>query len=290
MTTSQDAQEASTRQRRFVIRTSWGFFANSILAAALAVVFARVIEQFGVAGWAAIAGREPVLRHVVTEFGQPGSDVVLLGGTIASLAAGVFFLLIYPGSKDRSAGRLTVLWLILFAFRNAFVDLITIPFTDSSPVEIALVEWGAPAGIDIVLAAAGALGLLLVALAAAPAFLNFNRHRSEVERPIQRVRYIAQIAVLPAIVGPLLAVPFFIPDLDTGYIRSLPLLGLFSLLILFAAPGTRQISVPEVVEERTLSWGLVVAVFVVFLAMQYGLEDGIPIPPWNDDFSWRLRP
>jgi hypothetical protein len=290
MTTSQDAQEASTRQRRFVIRTSWGFFANSILAAALAVVFARVIEQFGVAVWAAIAGREPVLRHVVTEFGQPGSDVVLLGGTIASLAAGVFFLLIYPGSKDRSAGRLTVLWLILFAFRNAFVDLITIPFTDSSPVEIALVEWGAPAGIDIVLAAAGALGLLLVALAAAPAFLNFNRHRSEVERPIQRVRYIAQIAVLPAIVGPLLAVPFFIPDLDTGYIRSLPLLGLFSLLILFAAPGTRQISVPEVVEERTLSWGLVVAVFVVFLAMQYGLEDGIPIPPWNDDFSWRLRP
>lgn len=290
MTTSQDAQDTGTRQRRFVIRTSWGFFANSILAAALAVVFARVIEQFGVAVWAAIAGREPVLRHVVTEFGEPGSDVVLLGGTIASLAAGVFFLLIYPGSKDRSAGRLTVLWLILFAFRNAFADLISIPFTDSSPVEIALVEWGAPAGIDIVLAAAGALGMLLVALAAAPAFLNFNRHRSEVERPIQRVRYVAQIAVLPAIAGPLLAVPFFIPDLGTGYVKSLPLLGLFSLLILLAAPGSRQISVPEVVEERTLSWGLVVAVLVVFLAMQYGLEDGIPIPPWNDDFSWRLRP
>ncbi len=275
-------------ERRTPIRTSWGFFANSILAAALGVVFARVIEQFGVAVFGAFLGRDPVLTHVVTDFS--GSDLVLVGGTIASLTAGVFFLLIYPGSKDRSAGRLTVLWLILFSFRNGFGDLIAAPFSEEGPVSVALAEWNAPDGLDVVLAAAGGVGLLLVILAATVAFLNFNRHRTEVATPLERVRYVATIAVLPGIVGPLLAIPFFVPDLDTGYIRELPILGAFTLLLLLAAPGSRQISAPEIAEERTLSWGLVAAVALVFAVLEFGLQPGVPIPPWNEDFSWRFRP
>jgi hypothetical protein len=276
--------------RRTPIRTSWGFFANSILAAALGVVFARVIEQFGVALFGAFLDRDPVLTHVVTRFDAPGSDLALLGGTIASLVAGVFFLLIYPGSKDRSAGRLTVLWLILFAFRNGFGDLLAAPFSDDGPVSIALAEWNAPEGIDVVLAAAGGVGLLLVVLAATVAFLNFNRHRSEVATPLERIRYVATIAVVPGFVGPLLAILFFVPDLGSGYVRELPLLGAFTLLLLLAAPGSRQISAPEVAEERTLSWGLVVAVGLTYVALRFGLEPGLPIPPWDEAFRWRFRP
>lgn len=276
-------------ERRTPIRTSWGFFANSILAAALAVVFARVIEQFGVAVFGAFLGREPVLTHVVTRFEAPGSDVALVGGTIASLVAGVFFLLIYPGSKDRSAGRLTVLWLILFAFRNGFGDLLAAPFSDDGPVSIALAEWHAPEGLDVVLAAAGGVGLLLVVLAATVAFLNFNRHRTEVATPLERLRYMVTIAVVPGFVGPLLAIPFFLPD-PTGYVRELPLLGAFTLLLLLAAPGSRQISAPELVEERTLSWGLVAAFGLVYVVLRFGLEPGLPIPPWDEAFRWRFRP
>jgi hypothetical protein len=47
VTTQTNAED----RRSTVIRTAWGFFANSIVAAALGVVFARIIEQFGIAVW-----------------------------------------------------------------------------------------------------------------------------------------------------------------------------------------------------------------------------------------------
>jgi hypothetical protein len=122
-------------RRSAVIRTAWGFFANSIVAAALSVVFARVIEQFGIAVWGAVADRDPVLTNVVTYFradGPNSSDVAYLGGPIAAIAAGVFFLMIYPGAKDRSVGKLTVLWTILFCFRAGFMDVLTAPFNEDS--------------------------------------------------------------------------------------------------------------------------------------------------------------
>jgi hypothetical protein len=280
-------------RRSAVIRTAWGFFANSIIAAALSVVFARVIEQFGVAVWGAVADRDPVLTNVVTYFradGPNSSDIAYLGGPIAAIAAGVFFLMIYPGAKDRSVGKLTVLWTILFCFRAGFMDVLTAPFNEDSNTARALATIDLPDGLDVIIATAGGIGLILIAFAAAPAFLGFSRHLSEVNTPRERFRYVGSIAMVPAIVGPLLAVPFFVPDQGTGFLATLPFLGLFVVITLLAAPGTKHFLAPQLAEERSLSWGLVVGFFIVFLVTRFGLEPGLVIPPWDDQFQWVFRP
>jgi hypothetical protein len=286
-------QTNSEERSKTVIRTAWGFFANSIVAAALGVVFARMIEQFGIAVWGAIVGRDPVLTRVVTYFqtdGAPSTDLAYLGGPVAAIAGGIFFLLIYPGAKDRSVGKLTVLWTILFLFRTGFVDVAMVPFSDDSNTARALATVDLPDGLDVIIATAGVLGLILIALAAAPAFLGFSRHLSEVNTPRERFRYVASIAMVPAIVGPLLAVPFFVPDPGSEFVGGLPIYGLFIVVTLLAAPQTKHFLAPQLAEERTLSWGLVVGFFIVFLVTRFVLEPGLVIPPWDETFQWSFRP
>lgn len=280
-------------RRSTVIRTAWGFFANSIIAASLAVVFTRLIEQFGIAVWAAFDGREPVLTNVVTYFRTDPADasaLVYLGGPVATIGAGIFFLMIYPGAKDRSVGKLTVLWTILFCFRTGFMDVLSVPFSDGSNTAMALAGFDLPDGLDVIIATAGGLGLVLIAFAAAPAFLSFSRHLSEVNTPSERFRYVGSIAMIPAIVGPLLAVPFFVPDQGTGFLASLPFYGLFVVITLLAAPQTKHFLAPQLAEERTLSWGLVAGLLIVFLVTRFGLEPGLVIPPWDDLYQWNFRP
>lgn len=274
---------------RTVVRTSLGFFANSLVAATLAVVFSRLVEQLGIAIAGAFAGRDPVFTNVTTELRASGSDVVYLGATVASLISGISFLLLYPGAKDRSAGKLMVLWMTLFSFRNAFVDMALVPLSGDSYLGRALATFELPAGIDLVLAVAGVAGLLLVALAAAPAFLGFNRHLSEVFTATERIRYVGSIGVVPGVVAPLLAVLFFVPD-GTGYISTLPFAGLFLVVTLLGAPGTKRVAAPKVIEERSVSWGLVGAAVGTLVAIHLLFQPGVPIPPWNDDLSFRFRP
>ncbi|MDX1447447.1 MAG: hypothetical protein R3246_00155 [Acidimicrobiia bacterium] len=286
-------QTNADERRSTVIRTSWGFFVNSIIAASLAVVFTRLIEQFGIAVWGAFQGREPVLTNVVTYFREDpagASDLVYLGGPVATIAAGVFLLMIYPGAKDRSVGKLTVLWTILFCFRTGFMDVLSVPFSEDSNVARALQTMELPDGLDVIIATAGGLGLVLIALAAAPAFLSFSRHLSEVNTPSERFRYVASIAMVPAIVGPLLSVPFFVPDQGTGFLATLPFYGVFVVITLLAAPQTKHFLAPQLAEERTLSWGLVASLLLVFLVTRFGLEPGLVIPPWDDLYQWSFRP
>lgn len=281
---------AAEERRRTVIRTSWGFFANSIIAAGLAVVFARVIEQFGLAIGGVIAGRDPVLTNIVTEFRADGSDLAWLGAPIGSLVLGSFFLMLYPGAKDRSVGKLLMLWTILFCFRNGFLDLATMTLSETSYTAMAVTDVALPAGVDIVIAVAGAVGLLLIAIGAAPAFLGFNRHLSEVDAPSERLRFVSSIAMVPALVGPLLAVPFLFPDQGTGYLSAIPLIGVFVVITVLAAPGTKHFLAPQLAEERVLSFGLVVGFIAVFLFARFVLEPGILIPPWDESFDWHFRP
>lgn len=274
---------------RVVVRTLPGFFANSFIAATLAVVFSRLLDQLGVAIGGAFLGREPVFTNVTTVFTAPGSDAAYLGGPIASLIVGASFLLLYPGAKDRSAGKLMVLWMTLFAFRNAFADMALVPLSEQSQTGRALATFDLPPGLDLVVAVAGVAGLILVALAAAPAFLGFNRHLSEVYTARERLRYVATIAVAPGVVGPLVAVAFLVPD-SSGYVASLPFAGLFTLVALLAAPGTKRVSAPKVVEERTMSWGLAAAAVATLILVHVLFQAGVPIPPWNEDLSFRFRP
>lgn len=280
-----------TTTRSPVIRTSWGFFANSILAAALAIALSRLVEQFSIAVTGALLDREPVLDQIVTTFRAGGSDLARLGGPVGSFLVGLALLLLYPGAKERGAGRLLMLWMILFTFRTAFSDLALVPFDGSeSAVRAALEGASLPAGLDYVIAAAGILGMLLVALAATSAFLGFCRHRSEVYTPRERIRFVASIALLPALASPLLAVLFLLPDQGTGVLTGLPLIGVFTIVTLLAAPSTRTIRIPELAEERGLSIGLLVTFGAVLVLFRLLLDPGVPIPPWDADLNFTLRP
>lgn len=272
-----------------VIRTNWGFFVNSIIAAAIGVVVARLIEQAGVAIAGLIDGRDPVFTTVVTELRTDGSDLVFLGGTVASLVVGGIMLTMYPNALDRSVGKLQMLWVILFTLRNGFFDLATTAYLTDSPVAMALGTFDAPAALDVVLSVTGALGLILVAVAAAPAFLGFSRHRSEIHTGVERIRYVATLALLPALAGPLIAVAFFIPDRDTGFIASLPFMGLFLVITTIAARWTTEVREPKLVQERSLSIALVLAALILFSVLRFIIEPGLAIPPWDDSLNWRPR-
>lgn len=280
----------TTEHRPTVIRTSVWFFANSIMGAALGVVIARLVEQLGVAVVGALTGRDPVLTNGSVELRAPGSDLVLLGGTGAALLMGLSLLLLYPYARDRGVGKLTMLWTLLFCFRIGLVDLARTMFQQDAPLARLVERAGFPAGIDVVITATGLVGMVLLAMAAAPAFLGFSRHRSEVSTARERLRFAAAIALLPALAGPLLAVAFLLPDHGSGFVSSLPTFGAFIVLTVVAAAGTRSVAPPRVVEERGLSWGLVAWFVGMLLFFRVVLEPGIVVPPWDENLHLVLRP
>jgi hypothetical protein len=274
--------------RRTVIRTVPVFFMNSVLAVTIGIVVARLVELSAVALAGAVAGRDPVIRLSGVELRAAGSDWVALAAPVAGVFVGLVLLLLYPGSRDRSPGRLAMLWTMLFCFRAGLVGFASGALDESTALGSELASLDLPGGIDIVIAVAALLALALVAVGAAPAFLSFARHRSEVGTRLERMRFAASIVLVPAIVGPLLAIPMFLPD-ASGFIGTLPTIGLFVLLTVICAPFTTAFRPPEVVEERGLSLGLVAGLAFVIVFMRFGIGSGMPIPPWDEslNLTWR---
>ncbi|MGH8928106.1 MAG: hypothetical protein ACRDWH_07125 [Acidimicrobiia bacterium] len=264
--------------------TVWPLLANSVLASTFGVVIALLVDSIGglIAGMA--LDRLPVIYHNRVEFLAEGNDLALAAGAVAALLAGIFFLALYPGSRAHDPSRLTVLWLILHCFRQGFVPLAITPFSSDSDVAVALASLNLPSGLDVVVGAAGALGLVLVSLAAAPAFLAFAPTRQDISTASRRVAFVARIALLPGVAGALLAVIFFLPDAGTGLIEQLPLYGLFTVATVLAAPGTRSVEVRSDGNQQRLSWALLATVVVTFLLFRFGLSRGIPIPPDPENF------
>lgn len=257
----------------------WLFNANSVMAAGFALVMSILIDHLGRLVAGIIAGRAPVLYHNRVELTSGGTDLVLAGGALACLIAGVIFLTVYPGSRRYDTSKLAVLWLILHSFRQGLTYLAETPLIDDSDIALVLKALKAPPGLEVVVGAAGAVGLLLVALAAAPAFLAFAPHRSEIAAPGKRFVFVARMTLLPAIVGALIAVPFLLPDPGTKLVSQIPLTALFTVATLLAAPGTTTVIAPSERQHRRFSWALLVTVLVGFLVFRFALSKGIPIPP-----------
>ena len=278
--------EAQAPTRTAPIRTSWTFVANSVVAAAIGVALAFLAYSFAMAvgGW--IAGRDPELSNTGTVFRADGSDLAYLGGAAGALLLAGLLLALYPGSRDRSAGRLVMLWTILFSFEAAFLDLVRVAIDPDSPLALALAEVELPEGLDVVLAVAGGLGMLLVSMAAAPAFLGFARHRSEVATRAERFRFTARMALLPGIIGPLLTTPLFLGEGSDRIFPFLPFVGLFTVVTVLAASGSVSFRPPEVVEERGLSFGLLASAVIVLAVYVLILRTGIPIPPWDENLNF----
>lgn len=262
-----------------------GFIGTSALASAVGVVVAALVNSVGVAVAGAVTGRQPVLYHNEVVFSARGSDLALAGGLIACLLVGAFFLTLYPGSNRYDAARLTTLWIVLHCFCQGFVQLLTIPFSKTSNASRAFATLDVPAGFDLVVAVAGVVGLLSVALASAPAFLAYAHRQSEISRPGTRVAYTFKLALVPGVAGPLLAVPFFLPDKGTGFIQMLPLLGLFTVATVLASIGTRTVRIGHGGEPQGFSWLPLAWLVVLLLIFQLLLGRGLNIPPnLNDPF------
>jgi hypothetical protein len=252
---------------------------NSALCSAIGIVVAVLADSLGRLLLGFLLDRGPVLYHDRVEFTAGDNPLALAGGALAALIAGGAFLAVYPGSRRHDASRLCVLWLILHSFRQGFVPMAQAGIDRDSDLALALAHFDLPAGINVVVGVAGAIGLLLVSLAAAPAFLAFATSRREISSPSRRVAFVAKIAVIAGLAGALLAVIYFLPDSGNGLISALPLYGLFTMATLLAAPGTKSVDPDQGATAQRFSWGLVAAVVILFVLFRFALSRGIPIPP-----------
>ncbi len=270
------ATQSSVPTKRSI--PAYGFIATSVLASAVGVVAAEFIDRIGLAVAGSVAGRNPLLYHNRVEFTAPGSDLALAGGLVATLLAGAFFLMLYPASRRYDGSRLTVLWVVLHCFRKGFTELAGIALSETSNGAVAYAALDVPVGLELVLAVAGVVGLLSVALASAAAFLAFARRQSHISTPQKRFSYTVKLALIPGVAGPLLAVPSFIPD-GTGFVPTLPTVGLFTIATVLAALGTRSVQVYDRGEKQGFSWVPLAWLLGMVLVSQLALRRGVFIPP-----------
>lgn len=255
------------------------FMVTSAFASAVGVVVAVFVDNLGLALAGALGDRAPVLYHNQVVFSSSGSDLALGGGMVFCLVAGAFFLTLYPGSRRYDAARLTMLWVILHAFRQGFTQLATVPLTDDSNVARAFATLDVPGGLDLVVSAAGVVGLLSIALASAPAFLAYAHRPALIDSPADRFMFTARLALVPGLVGPLLTVPLFLPDDGVGLVPSLPLLGLFTIATVLAALGTRTVHIGDHREAPGWSWMPLAWLVAFAFVFQLMLRRGVVIPP-----------
>jgi hypothetical protein len=279
----------ATAVRPSVIRTAPLFFVNSVLAATIGVAAARLVELMSLGIAAAIAGMDPVLTNGGVVFGASGPAAIETAGTIGMLIVGLSLLLMYPGSRDRSVGRLTMLWTMLFCFRGGLVAVVSAGLDETTVMGSLLADLGPPAWLGPTVAVLALLAIGGIGVGAAPAFLSFARHWSEVSSKPERIRFITLVAVVPAVLGPLGAIPMFMPDGASGFVSGLPLAGTFVVVTFVAALFTTSFRPPQVIEERGLSFGLIAAVALVAVLMRLGVGPGVPLPPWDESLSLTFR-
>lgn len=250
----------------------------SVLGSTLGIIIAQFLDDFGDGLLAEILGGRAVLYNNRVEI-TGATDVVWAGGFLLCLVIGLMALFSYPTQRGHGLSRLTFLWMLLHLLRQALTQAVVLPFDPDSQLAVAYSTFDTPPGLDLVIAAGGGVGLLLIALSAAAAFLAFTPHRRVVSTGKNRFSFALWIALVPAAASVFLAIPFFFPDTESLVIPTLPLTAIMFLATLAAAPGTTTVHGPD--EERRLSypWGLaatLVAILVFYLAV---LEGGVAMDP-----------
>lgn len=250
----------------------------SVLASALGIVIAQFLDDVGDGVLAEILGGDAVLYNNRAELSGV-SDLAWAGGFALCLLIGLFTLFIYPTQRGHGVSRLVLLWTLLHVLRQALTQAVMLPFDDTGQLAMAYSTFDLPPGLDLVIAAGGGVGLLLIALAAAAAFLAYTPHRRLVSEGRSRLVFILWFALIPAVASAFAAIPFFLPDSEGLVLPGLPLVAVMFIATLAAAPGTTTVLGPE--DERVTPWPWGLAVFlVVLLVMFLGvLQGGVSIDP-----------
>jgi hypothetical protein len=251
----------------------------SALGSTLGIVVAQFVDDLGDAILALILGGNAVVYNNRVDITGVTSDLVWAGGFLLCLIVGFLALFSYPTARGHGVARLTLLWMVLHLLRQAFVQAVMVPFDADSPLALAYQTLEAPAGLEYVLAAGGAVGLLLVALSAAAAFLAFTPHDRMISTGRKRITFAFWIALVPAIAAVFLSIPFFVPDAGSGVVPALPLTAVIFLATLAAAHGTTTVHGPEELRETPWPWGLGATLVVILLFEQLVLRGGVSVNP-----------
>ena len=270
--------EASTESSRTIARIGLPLIVASALASTLGIVTAQFLDDLGDGILAEILGGDAVLFNNRVEF-TGASDLAWAGGFALCLLVGLFALFVYPTQRGHGIPRLVLLWMMLHVLRQALSQAVMLPFSDDSQLALAYDTFDAPPGLDFVIAAGGGVGLLLIALSAAAAFLAFTPNRSHVAAPRKRFIFALWIALIPAVASAFASIPYFLPDTEGLVLPSLPLVAVMFIATLAAAPGTTAVLGPE--DERTTpwAWGLVVFMLVLLIFFLGVLQGGVSVDP-----------
>lgn len=275
--------ESTTQAPKVSSRVSTPLVLASTLASVLGIVIAQFIDDLGDGILAEFLGGDAILYNNRVEF-TGASDLAWGGGFVLCLIIGLFALFAYPTQRGHGVSRLVLLWTLLHLLRQALTQALILPFSDDSQLALAYGTFDAPPGLDYVIAAGGGVGLLLLALASAAAFLAYTPHRRFVANGRSRLMLALWVATIPAVASVFASIPFFLPDTESLVLPGLPLVAAMFLITLVAAPGTTTVIGPE--DERTTPWpwGLGVFLLVVLLFNLAILQGGIAVDPraWGD--------
>jgi hypothetical protein len=269
------AEAASPRP---IIRIGPPLVLAAALGSTLGIIIAQFLDDFGDGLLAEILGGDAVLYNNRIEF-TGATDVAWAGGFLLCLIIGFLALFAYPTQRGHGIPRLTFLWMVLHVLRQAMGQAVTLPLDGDSQLALAYATLDAPPGLDVVIAAGGGVGILLIALAAASAFLAFTPHRTLVSNARKRLTFTLWIALIPAAASVFLAIPFFLPDSQSLVISALPLTAVMFLATLAAAPGTTTVQGPD--DERRTPWpyGLAITLVVILVVYQAVLQGGVSLDP-----------
>jgi GNAT superfamily N-acetyltransferase len=251
----------------------------SALASTLGIVIAQFLDDLGDGILAFILGANPVVYNNRVDGMVGAGDIAWAGGFALCLIVGLFALFIYPTQRGRGVSRLVLLWMLLHVLRQALTQAIVLPFSDESQLALAYDTFDAPAGLDMVIAAGGAIGLLLIALSAASAFLAFTPHRRHTSTARKRLIFVLWIALIPAVASVFGAIPYFLPDSQSLVLPELPLVAVMFLFTLAAAPGTNGVMGPEDEQKMPWPWGLIAFLLVLLVFFLGVLQGGVSIDP-----------
>ena len=244
----------------------------------MGIVVAQFLDDLGDGLLARFLGGSAVVYNNRTVI-SGASDLAWAGGFLLCLIVGFILLFSYPTARGHGTARLTMLWMLLNILRQAFAQAIFLPFEGGSQLSKAYATLDAPAGLDVVIAAGGGIGLLLIVLSSASAFLAFTPHHRLITTGRKRFTFALWISLVPAVVAVFLAIPFFTPDAGSGVIPSLPLTAVIFLATVAAAPGTTTVEGPEDPQVTPWPWGLGATLFVILLFEIFVLRGGVSIDP-----------
>ncbi len=244
----------------------------------MGIVIAQFVDDLGDGILAVILGGNAVLYNNRVEF-TGATDVAWAGGFLLCLLVGFIALFSYPTARGHGVARLTLLWMVLNLLRQAFAQAVMLPLDSTSDLALAYQTLAAPPGLDVVIAAGGGVGLLLIALSAASAFLAFTPHHKLISNGRKRFTFAFWIALAPAVAAVFLAIPFFTPDAGSGVVPALPLTAVIFLATVAAAPGTTTVYGPEDHRDTPWPWGLGATLIVMLLFELIVLRGGVSVDP-----------